>query len=63
MLAPSTLAYGECAMKKSSILNVIGGSRKGERKFKMTKEVGSQKHKEQMRMWTEYEPLCTQIED
>jgi hypothetical protein len=29
----------------------------------MTKEVGSQKHKGQMQMWTEYEPWCAQIEE
>jgi hypothetical protein len=29
----------------------------------MTQEVGSQKHKGQMQMWTEYEPWCAQIED
>jgi hypothetical protein len=36
-------------------LNGVGGSRKGEKVFKMTQEVGSQKHKGQMQMWTEYE--------
>jgi histone-lysine N-methyltransferase SETMAR len=40
-------------------LNDTGGSRKGEM-FKTTQEVGSQKRKEQMDMWTEYEPCCAQ---
>jgi hypothetical protein len=31
--------------------------------FKVTQEVGSQKCKEQMQMWREYEPWCAQIED
>jgi hypothetical protein len=29
--------------------------------FKMTKEVGSQKRKGEMQMWTEHEPLCTDL--
>jgi hypothetical protein len=39
------------------------GSRKGEKMCKMTQEVGSQKRKGQMKMWTEHEPCCPQIED
>jgi len=30
---------------------------------KPTQEVGNQKRKGQMQMWTEYEPWCDQIED
>jgi hypothetical protein len=55
-----TLAYDEYAMKKLSVFNVIGGSRKGEKMRNMTQEVGSQKREGQMRMWTEYKPWCTQ---
>jgi hypothetical protein len=35
------LSCGECIMKESSVLNGIGGSRKGEKMCKMTQEVGS----------------------
>jgi hypothetical protein len=35
-LALLTLAYGEDAMKKSSVLYGIGGSRKGEKMCKMS---------------------------
>jgi hypothetical protein len=60
-LALLTVAYGEYAMKKLSVFNGIGGSRKGEKMFNMTQEVGNQERKGQMQMWTEYEPWCTQI--
>jgi hypothetical protein len=43
--------------------NVIGGSRKGEKIWEMTKQVGSQKRKEQMQMWTEYTSWSVQIEE
>jgi hypothetical protein len=33
------------------------------RRCKMTQEVGKQKRKGQLQMWTEYEPWCAQIED
>jgi hypothetical protein len=36
---------------------------KGEKMYKMTQEVGSQKRKGQMQMWTVYEPWWAQIED
>jgi hypothetical protein len=36
---------------------------KGEKMCKMTQEVGSQKRKEQMQMWTDYEHWCAEIED
>ena len=62
-LALLTVDYGEYAMKKSSVLNGTGGSREGEKMCKTTQEVGSQKRKGQMQMWTEYEPWCAQIED
>jgi hypothetical protein len=62
-LAILTVAYGEYAMKKSRVLNGTGGSRKGEKICKTTKEVGSQKHTGQMQMWTEYKPWCAQIKD
>jgi hypothetical protein len=42
--------------------NGIGGSRKNEKMREMTQEVGSQKRKGQVQMWTEYEPWCAQIE-
>jgi hypothetical protein len=45
------------------LLNGIDGSRKDEKMCKMTQKVGRQKLVGQMQMWTEYEPLCTQIED
>jgi hypothetical protein len=38
-----TFAYDEYAMKKSSVLNGIGGSRKEEIMCKMSQEVDSQK--------------------
>jgi hypothetical protein len=41
----------------------MGGSRKGEKMCEMTKEVGSQKHKGQMQMWTKYKPWCPPIKD
>jgi len=44
-------------------LNGTGGSRKGEKMCKTAQELGSQKRKGQMQMWTEYEPWCAQIED
>jgi hypothetical protein len=62
-LAILTVAYGEYGMKKSSVLNGKGGSRKGEKMCKTTEEVGKQKRKGQMQMWTDYEPWCDQIED
>jgi hypothetical protein len=40
-LALLTVAYGEYAMKKSNVLNGIGGSRKGEKMCKVTQEVGA----------------------
>jgi hypothetical protein len=43
-------------------LNGTGGSKKG-KMCKITQEVGSQKHIENMQMWTEYKPWCVQIED
>ena len=48
-----TVAYGQYAMKKSSVLNGTGGSRKGEKMGKTTQELGNQKLKRQMQMWTE----------
>jgi hypothetical protein len=44
-------------------MNGTGGSRKGEKMCETTEELGSQKRKGQMEMWTEYEPLCAQVED
>jgi len=41
-------------------LNSTGGSRNGEKMCKTTQEVCSQKRKGQMKMWTKYEPWCTQ---
>jgi hypothetical protein len=41
-------------------LNDIGDSRKGEKMCKMTQQVGSQKPKRQMQMWTEYEQTVNQ---
>jgi hypothetical protein len=62
-LALLSVAYGEYAMKKSSVFNSIGGSRKGKKMCKMTQEVGRLKCKGQMQMWTEYKPSCAQIKD
>jgi hypothetical protein len=44
-LALLTLAYGGCAVKESSVLNGMCGSRNGEKLCKRTQEVGSQKLK------------------
>jgi hypothetical protein len=58
--ASETLAFEQQLMvnalwRNRVFLNGIGGSRKGEKVCKMTQEVGSQKRKGQMQMWTEYE--------
>jgi hypothetical protein len=58
-----TVAYGEYAVKKSSVFEWRRRSGKGEKVCKMTQEVSSQKPKGQMQMWTDYEPWCAQIED
>jgi len=50
-LALLTVAYDEYAMKRV-FLNGTGGSRKGEKMCKTTQELGSQKRKGQMQMWT-----------
>jgi hypothetical protein len=39
--------------KNSSVLNGMGGSRKGQKMCKMIQEVCSQQHKGQMQVWTE----------
>jgi hypothetical protein len=44
-------------------LNGTGGLRNGEKMCKTTQEVRSQKRKEKLQMWTEYEPWCAQIEE
>jgi hypothetical protein len=62
-LALLAVAFGEYAKKKQSVFGGIGGSRTGEKMCKMIQEVGSQKRKGQMQMWTGYEPWCAQIED
>jgi hypothetical protein len=62
VLALLTLAYDEYTVKESSVLNAIGGLRKG-KMCKMTQEVGSQNRKVQMQMWTACQHWCTQIED
>ena len=62
-LALLTVAYGEYAMKKSSVFEWHRQSRKGEKMCKTIQEVGSQKRKGQMQMWTECEPWCAQIEE
>jgi hypothetical protein len=54
-LALLTEACGEYTMKQSSVLNGRAGSRKGEKMCRMTQEVGSQKRKRQIKMWTGYE--------
>jgi hypothetical protein len=61
-LALLTMAYGEYAMKKSSVFNGISSSRKGDG-VQDGPRSGSQKRLGQMQMWTEYEPWCSQIED
>jgi hypothetical protein len=50
-----TSAYGEYTMKKSSVLNEIGGSKEGKKMCKRTQVVGSQKLKGEMQIWTEYD--------
>jgi len=63
-LALLTVAYGERAMKKSSVFEWHKRFKEGREKIcKTTQEVDSQKCKGQMQMWTEYEPWCAQIED
>jgi hypothetical protein len=42
-------------MKKSSVLNEIGGSREGKKMCKRTQEVGSQKLKGKVQTQTKYE--------
>jgi hypothetical protein len=61
-LALLTLAYGEYAMKKSSVLKWRRRWRKDEEMCKMTEDVGNQKCKGQMQVWTKYEPWCVQID-
>jgi hypothetical protein len=39
-----------------ALLNGIGGSSKGENMCKITQEVGNHKRKEQMQMWSQYQP-------
>jgi hypothetical protein len=57
------VAYGEYAMKKSSDFEWHRQFKKWQDDVKTTQEVGSQKCKGEMLMWTEYEPCCAQIED
>jgi len=57
------VAYGEYAMKKSSVFEWHRQFKEGREMCKMTQEVGSQKCKGQLQMWTEYEPWCAHIED
>jgi hypothetical protein len=61
-LALLTVAYGEYARKKSSVFEWHRRFKEGEQMRKMTQEVGSQKRKGQVQMWTQYEPWCAQIE-
>jgi hypothetical protein len=62
-LALLTVAYGEYAMKKSSVSKWHRGFKKGEKICKLAQNVGSPKRKAQVQMWTEYEPWSAQIED
>jgi hypothetical protein len=62
-LALLTVVYGEYTVKKLSVLNGTGGSRKGEKMHRVTQGVSSKKHKGQMQIWTEYELWCTQFGD
>jgi hypothetical protein len=55
-LALLTMAYGEYVVKNRVFSNGTGGSGKGEKMCKITQKVGSQKHKEQTEMWTQYKP-------
>jgi hypothetical protein len=48
--------YGAHATKESSVLNDTGSSGKDQNLHRMTHEVGSQKRKGHMQIWTEYEP-------
>jgi hypothetical protein len=50
-------------MKKSSASEWHRQFKEVREDVKMTHELGSQKHKGQMQMWTEYKPWCAQIED
>jgi hypothetical protein len=47
------MAYGEYTMKKSSVFEWHRRSSKGENMCKTTQEVGSQKRKGQMQLWTQ----------
>jgi hypothetical protein len=53
-LALSTLAYGEYAMKKWSVFEWHRRFEKSEKLCIMDKEIGCQKRKGQIQMWTEY---------
>jgi hypothetical protein len=59
-LALLRVAYDEYARKKSSIFQWIDGSKKGEKKCKLTQEVGSQIRKGQMQIRTEHEQTANQ---
>jgi len=52
-LALLTVVYDEYPMKNQVFLNGTGSSRKGGKMCKTTQEVGSQKRKRQMKMWTD----------
>lgn len=56
MLSLKTHAYDECDVKRTCVLNGIGSPAKGAYVCKITQELGSQRRKEQMLMWTEYKP-------
>ena len=62
-LALLTAAYGEYAKKKSSVFEWHRCFKEGREDVQDDPEMGSQKRKRLMQMWTEYEPWCAQIED
>jgi hypothetical protein len=57
-----TLAYGEYAMKNSSVFERHRRTKEG-RDVQGDPRSGQPKTKGQMQMRTEYEPWCAQIED
>jgi hypothetical protein len=50
-------------MKKSSEFELHRQFKEGREDVQDDQNGGNQKRKGQMQLWTEYEPLCTQIED
>jgi len=63
MFALLTVAYGEYDMKKLSVSEWNRRFKEGREDVQYDATSGQPKMQEQMQMWTEYKPWCTQIED